>query len=350
MPSRNTRIFIAAWLLFWVLMVAVQLQEYVRSGGKQYWQPVLWETSAAVVMTLLLLAQRRLMRRFDRSLDSPVRWFSMQLAWLPLYWVCFTPVVYAIRHEAYALLNDHYVHPPWQQVFLYESVRLSLFVAIFVVLLFGVLSYQALLREKEQTLASDRLMREMDLHRLTQQIQPHFLFNALNTVSQLMHVDVNRADSTLAQLADVLRATLEMSEQHEATFAAELRLARAYAHLMSERFSERVDISWDIAPDTHDCKVPVMSLQPLLENIFKHTVEQRRQKTRISVVAGRVDGELVVRLEDDLGMLRPGEGKGIGLRNLRARLHTLHGDKASLTLTQLPPSGVLAEMRLPCAC
>lgn len=248
------------------------------------------------------------------------------------------------------MLGDQYLHSAWPQVLIYEAVRLSLFFTIFVVVLFGILSHQALLREKEQAELSNRLMREMQLHRLTQQIQPHFLFNALNTISQLMHVDVERADAILIQLADVLRATLEISEQHEASLEAELYLARAYARLMCERFAGRVDISWNIDPRSQNCKVPVMCLQPLLENIFKHTVERRREKTCISVVANCANGELVVHLDDDLGTIIPGDGKGIGLKNLRARLRALHGDRASLTLTQLSPVGVRAQLRLPCAC
>lgn len=350
MPSRIPRIFLVAWVLFWLLMITVQLQDYISSGRRQYWQPVLWESSSAFVLTIMLLVQRWLMFRYDYLLEHPRRWFLLQMAWLPLYWVLFTPLVYALRHGVYTLLDAHYSHGPWLQVFFNESVKISLFFTIFVVILFGILSYQALLREKEQALLADQLMRETQLHRLTQQIQPHFLFNALNTVSQLMHVDVEKADATLIQLADLLRATLEMSEQHETRLATELQLARAYARLMSERFADRVEINWDIDPGTNACMVPVMSLQPLLENIFKHTVEQRRHKTQISVVTRCENGKLLLRLDDDLGTLMPSDGKGIGLRNLRARLHTLHGDQASLTLTQLTPFGVRAEMSLPCAC
>jgi two-component system LytT family sensor kinase len=89
---------------------------------------------------------------------------------------------------------------------------------------------------------------------------------------------------------------------------------------------------------------------PLLENIFKHTVEWRRQKTSITVLARCENDRLLLRIEDDLGLLDPkeSEGQGIGLRNLCARLHALHGDQASQILTQLAPAGVRAEMSLPC--
>ncbi len=188
------------------------------------------------------------------------------------------------------------------------------------------------------------------MHRLAQQLQPHFLFNALNTVSALMHSDVERADATLARLAEVLRAALELGERPATALADELRLARGYADIMGERFADRVAVSWQVEARALACQVPVMSLQPLLENIFKHTVERRRGRTAIAVSAAVEGQHLLLRLDDDAGLLAPGPRPGIALDNLRQRLRALHGDQASLTLTQLSPAGVRTELRLPCGC
>jgi two-component system LytT family sensor kinase len=178
-----------------------------------------------------------------------------------------------------------------------------------------------------------------------------------------MHTDVDRADATLMQLADVLRATLEHSGQQQAPLATELRLLRGYAQLMGERYADRVRIAWHIDDTVLDCQVPLMSMQPLLENVFKHTVEQRRRETAITISAQRDGTDLLLRIEDDSGRLsedKPlatqaashaaSQGGGIGLRNLRERLAVLHGDAGSLRLEQREPAGVRAEMRLPCAC
>jgi LytS/YehU family sensor histidine kinase len=119
---------------------------------------------------------------------------------------------------------------------------------------------------------------------------------------------------------------------------------------MAERFTDRVAIDWRIDEDTLGCVVPVMSLQPLVENVFKHTVERRRQPTRITVSARRDANELVVAVEDDCGTLAPDAPAGIGISNLRERLAALHAGRARFSLTQLSPAGVCAEMRLPCAC
>jgi hypothetical protein len=349
-----------AWGLFWALMVAVAIQDFQRAHGHGLWQPVLWETSSAVVGTVLLLLLRHRLRRHDAALlPTPARWFGLQLLALPVFYALFVPITFGLRHGVYAVLGDVYRHDPWAEVFVYEGVKLLLFYSIFSVVLFGVLSYQALLKEKERAGEADRLLGQAQLQRLTQQMQPHFLFNALNTVSSLLHSDPGKADATLQQLADLLRATLDTGERQQVPLSDELRLARGYAQVMAERFVDRVALDWQIADAALACAVPVMSLQPLIENVFKHTVERRRQLTRIQVHAQCGGGRLVVRVQDDQGSLAAGAGAagatgngngGIGLANLRARLQVLHGEHASLALTALTPAGVCAELSLPCAC
>jgi len=349
MPANRIRTVIAiAWLLFWVLTVSVAIQDYQRNNGHALWQPVLWETSSMVVATFLLLLQRHFTLPYRHLLATPWRWLALQALWLPVYWLAFVPLAFGIRHAVYALAGAVYRHEPWPQTFVYESLKITVFVSLFTLIRFGILSYQELLEEKLRAEKSNALLRQAQLQRLTQQMQPHFLFNALNMVSSLMHSDVEKADATLIQLADVLRTTLDLSELHEAPLATELRLVRGYARVMEERYADRVAIDWRIDEAALACTVPVMSIQPLLENIFKHTVERRRQPTRITLSAMRDDAGLLVRLDDDSGALNPADTPGIGLKNLRERLSVLYGERASLTLAQLEPAGVRAEMRLPC--
>ncbi len=347
--NRRKLFFVLAVFLFWAMMVSVAIQDYARDEGSDYWQPVLWETSSFFATGLLLLIQHHFTRRHDHLINQPARWFTLQAMWLPLYWIGFVPIAFGIRHGVFALTGHVYEHEPWGETFLYESAKLTVFIILFYLIRFGILSYIALLEEKVRVEKANALLRQAQLQRLAQQMQPHFLFNALNTISSLMHTDVDKADATLIQLADVLRTTLDVSDLHEAPLATELRLAQGYARVMQERYADRVDISWHIEEDTLACVLPVMSIQPLLENIFKHTVEQRRQLTRITVSAMRTDGQLLVRLDDDTGSLADApSSSGIGLANLRERLSVLYGERATLTLTQLAPAGVRAEMSVPC--
>lgn len=358
--TRSKTAFVIAWLLFWVLMVLVAVEDYRRDGGSAYWQPVLWESSSACVATLLLLLQRRFGARYNHLVASPWRWFALQARMLPVYWLGFVPLAFGIRHAVYALLGASYEHEPWPQVFVYESLKITVFAGLFTVIGFGLLSYRELLAARLRAEQANALLREAQLQSLARQMQPHFLFNALNTISAQMHTDVARADATLVQLADLLRAALALGERPQATLEEELRLARAYAGVMEARFDGRAQVAWHIDDAVLGVLLPAMSVQPLLENVFKHTVERRRDPTRITVSAFRGssgrddDSGLVLRIEDDGGVLgTDGDGdarpvSGLGLANLRARLAGLHGAAASLTLTQLAPAGVRTELRLPC--
>jgi len=377
MPTpRRHLVFILAWLLFWSLQVVVAVQDFMRNEpGAALWKPILWESSSALVCTLLVLVQLRFSRADAGVLGSPRRWFARQARWLPLYWIAFVPLAFGIRHGVYALMDETYHHDPLPRLFLYESIKISIFAGLLTAIRFGVQSYRALLEQKLHAEQANALLRQAQLQHLAQQMQPHFLFNALNTISSLMHSDVDRADATLTRLADVLRATLDLGQRQQAPLAAELRLARAYAGVMAERFAGRVAIAWQVDDALLAAPVPVLSLQPLIENVFKHTVERRRGLTRIAVAAVRAQGALVLSVEDDAGSLGgddlgddsfgagsgPGTGSGhdagstndsspgIGLANLRERLAGLYGDGAALSLCARAGGGVRAEIRLPCA-
>lgn len=347
--TRISRVVLTAWILFWALMVTTAIQDFLRNDEGPLWHPVLWESSSAVVASVFMVIQRYYTRRYDALMAQPAKWFLIQLRWLPMYWIFFVPFAFGIRHAVYALAGDTYPHAPWLQVYIYEDVKMTIFVSIFAVINFGILSYQAMQEEKLRAEQAAGLLRNAQMQQLTQQMQPHFLFNALNTISSLMHTDVARADATLMRLAELLRGTLDAGGQQQVPLATELRLLRAYAELMGERFAGRVAISWQVdAAD--DCLVPVLSLQPLLENVFKHTVERRRGVVNITVCAHCADGRLGVIIEDDAGRLEHAAPGGIGLRNLRERLAVLHGDAAALSLEQRAPAGVRARLELPCTC
>ncbi len=368
MPKTRTIVSIA-WILFWILMISTSVQEYLRGHDHGVWKPVLWEATSALTGTMLLLLQRRYTRKYDAWVATPVRWFLRQLAWLPAYWILFVPIAFGMRHAVYGLMGEVYPHDSWARVYLYEDIKMTVFFSLFTAITFGILSFHAMLDERVRVERATASLRQAQLLRLSQQMQPHFLFNALNTISSLMHRDVARADSMLVQLSDVLRATLDVGERHLVPLQTELRIVRGYAALMGERFADRVSITWEIDDAALACEVPVMSLQPLLENVFKHTVERRRAPVAIHVSALRQQNTLLLCVQDNGGTLvqatasagaatsattasaadtaKPIAG-GISLSNLHERLAGLYAGRATLELRQLSPAGVLAEIRLPC--
>ncbi|MBY0572545.1 MAG: histidine kinase [Undibacterium sp.] len=338
---------IVVYFIMWTLGVAVEVKDYLHRGGTEIWRPIVWQLSSTVVVLGILYLQRAALGN-KVLLRTPRWWFWRLFRWLPLNCVVFVIVAFSIRHSVYALLGTNYIHEPWSEVLLYESIKLTIFFASFYVSLFGVHSYTIVLEERERVEQAQRLLQQAQIQRLTQQIQPHFLFNALNTISSLMYSNVKAADSALSQLSELLRGSLDLGEEVETTVEQELRLLRAYAALMQARFSDRVAFIWDVDEASLACKVPVMCLQAILENTFKHTVEQRSEMTRIAITARLTQAALELSVADDAGRLSHTVPlSGIGLANIRQRLAVMYGEGASLSIMDLPLAGVMTTIRLP---
>ena len=342
--------FAIAWLLFCALMLTVGVQDYLRQGGAELWKPMLWEGSSLLVASAIVLLQWGRVSRHDKLLAQPLRWFAASLGWLPLAAPVFVALVFGLRHGAYALMGKVYTHDPWPTVFRYETLKFSVFYLLFVAVFFGLRSHAALAAAGLRAEQEHRLAQSAQLLQLAQQIEPHFLFNALNTIASTVHTDPDLADSLLTRLAALLRAATDLARRPEAPLTDELTLLEAYAAIMRERFADRVSIAFDIDPATAACLVPTLLLQPLLENAFRHGVERRLQRTQLTVRARRAGDRLRLDVEDDAGTLATPVVYGTGLSNLQQRLHARHGGQARLTLQARPTSGVLARIELPCVC
>ncbi|MCW7538637.1 histidine kinase [Aquabacterium sp. A7-Y] len=342
--------FAFAWLGFVVLMVASGVQGELSEGGG-WLRPLVAEGSSMLMASALAVLQWRLSRRLDGLLAQPRRWFARVFVWLPLLAPAFVVSVYTLRHAVHALLGQTYRHPPWSEVLVYETMKFVLFYGLFTAVQFGLRSYLAWHAERLRAERLQALSSQAQLLQLTQQLQPHFLFNALNTVSSLIHSDPDLADALLVQLARLLRAASDVAHRPQQPLADELALLQAYAGIMGQRFPDRVSVRWQIDDAALACLVPTLGLQPLLENCFRHAVEPRRSATAIEVRARREGQGLTVEVRDDGGTLAQPVVFGVGLGNLQRRLAALHGERASLALRPADTGrGVTARVELPCAC
>jgi LytS/YehU family sensor histidine kinase len=327
------------------MMLAVEVQDYQRDGGQYYWQPVLWQMSSAFVISALLYALGPVLND-QQLMRTPRRWFARVLMWHPLVCVVFVVAVFAIRHVVYAAMGHQYQHESWDKVFLYETIKLSLFLSLFYVIFFGIQSYMLLVDEREKASEALAQLQKAQLQRLTQQMQPHFLFNALNTISSLMYSDLKAADTAISRLAELLRASLDLNQADTAPLQKEMEMLEAYAQLMSLRFIDRVLIRWQIAPETLPCLVPVLALQTLLENTFKHTVEKNSSLTTIEIQTYIEEHKLVLVVQDDRGALKNDTG-GVGLANLAQRLLSIYGVQAHLNIEARSEGGVRTSIDIP---
>jgi two-component system, LytTR family, sensor kinase len=203
------------------------------------------------------------------------------------------------------------------------------------------------LREIE-ALREARLHTEAQLHALKMELQPHFLFNTLNSVSALMLRDVKAANRMLVMLSDMLHDALANVRHQEVSLGEEVETLRQYVQIEQMRFEDRLRFEWNLDPDTLSARVPHLILQPLVENAIRHGIGSRTDSGRIEVTARRVDDRLELSVRDDgYGFHGVQPTPGLGLTNTRERLIQLYGDAHRFELTDAPGGGALVTIRLP---
>ncbi|MBN8923697.1 MAG: histidine kinase [Rhodanobacter sp.] len=343
---KSTAAFWALWVVFWLLMMGVAIEDQLRSPLAQWWEPILTEGSSALIATAWMWLAVRVRGRHARYLDRPLRWFASYLQWLPLVCVTWIVAVYAMRHGIYAAMGRSYEHSGWGFVIVYESLKLTYNAGLWLGVLFAIDSYGQWQLQWRRLLQTQKALAEAQLARLQGQLRPHFLFNALNTVSALMHTDVARADRLIAALGDLLRISLRSNEHEMTPLAEELRTLELYADIMHERFRDRVTLDWRIDPAVLDTPIPALLLQPLLENVFKHGVERAVTPVHILVGASCRNGALEIVVRNTGSVLAPEHRDGVGFRNCRERLGIIYGNAASL-LVRNEAGGVAAHVSLP---
>lgn len=196
---------------------------------------------------------------------------------------------------------------------------------------------------------AEATLAQTQLAALRAQLQPHFLFNALHTVVQLVPVDPGRAVEAAERVAGLLRTALD-EERNVVSLADEWAFVSSYLELEAIRFGERLRVSANIDPELLDVCVPTFALQTLVENAVRHGAAPRVAPTDIAVTASGTRTELVltVRNTGDVASARGAVGgTGSGLRRLRERLEVLHGESARLTYGHLAEGGFEAVLLLP---
>jgi hypothetical protein len=201
-------------------------------------------------------------------------------------------------------------------------------------------------RLKQSELA--RALQLAELRLLKSQLNPHFLFNALNTVRSLIADDPSGAQSAVTRLANTLRYTLRSRQDELVTFSQELDIVTDYLALESMRFEDRLRIERDVAADAASVSIPVMLLQTLVENAIKHGIAELPSGGLLRISAVVENEMLKVEIENPRPpALSPATGEGIGLRNARERLRLLFGTRATLDLDLSKPAVATARLRVP---
>ncbi|HYV97607.1 MAG TPA: histidine kinase [Gemmatimonadaceae bacterium] len=217
----------------------------------------------------------------------------------------------------------------------------------------GISSWSAAVRaanaERELAARSEALRMEAELRALRAQLNPHFLFNTLHTITSLVRTDQGRAETALHQLASLLRYVLAAQGERgdQVLLETEVRFVRSYLELERLRFGDRLRVEWNVSDDALECAVLSFTLQTLVENAVKHGVAPRAQGGTIRIEASTHGDRLSIAVGDD----GPGSAQplreGVGLGATRRRLEARFGHAATLRITTAPREGFETRVEMP---
>jgi two-component system, LytTR family, sensor kinase len=340
----------------WLLLSASALQAYRLGGGSHPWEPFLWEASSVIVIGVLALVLHRLVGRLRGH--SGLYQMAVHALALPLFSLLHIGGMFGLRFAVYALVGMDYHADPLPTLLVFEGAKDAVSYLSILLMSHGVWAAQAS-REREQELdRTRRELAELQLARLADQVQPHFLFNTLNLIASVMHEDVEQADRLLCQLADLLRHSLAAQAQTEHTLDEELALIAPFLALMQARFGpERLVVQIDADAAARACRLPSLLLLAPVENAVKHDVALHPGPVTVRVAGRREGATLVLEVHNQrpapshplttaTATANPASGLGMGLRNTRERLLARHGAQASVTLSS-SAQGSCLQLRLP---
>ena len=261
-------------------------------------------------------------------------------------------VVSGVLEWMLGMATGMYSREQFWEALLSECVETRLLAFLAIVALGWSARYFALYRHRHLHASElEASLAKSHLQVLKTQLQPHFLFNTLNTVAELVHTDPEAADQMITRLGRLLRLSLDHAGHQVVPLRQEADFLRVYMDIEQVRFRDRLQVVWDLAPDTLDAAVPTLLWQPVLENAIRHGVSPLMGRGRIVIVSHREADDLVLEIRDNGTGLPEGEvpREGVGLRNIRERVAQLYGHRARFTLRPNLGGGTIATLRLPFA-
>jgi hypothetical protein len=329
------------------------------AGHAKSWRAAFWQESVFwLSWTIISPAVFWLCQKLHRGEHTWKRYILGLLAGAAVAAVTQTTIAQSIR-AAYSWMGSRLSgsnqHPPsLLKVLPATAVKASSWnLLIFAAMVLGwhAATYYREMRDRQvQAAELESLLHEAQLQALRNQLNPHFLFNTLHSIAELVHENPPLAEQLILRLGELLRKVLASSVAQEVPLGEELDFIKAYIEIEQMRLGERLRVEWDIAPDLADAKVPALILQPLVENAIQHGIAPSDQPGTLVIRARRDDGFLHLQVRDSgPGLIADTDTRpdGIGLSNTEARLQRLYGAMQRFELTS--DNGLTVNLRVPLA-
>jgi two-component system, LytTR family, sensor kinase len=346
-------------LALWSLLVLFFSTRTEVRGEPFVWIPITWGQALKISLAqwTVWAGLAAIIIWFDRRLpvqkDALIRRFCFHVPLSVVFTVAFTYLNHASLFILDAprdasLLAGGLLGTAWRVIH-----RNTTFFYWVIVGTYIAVDYQNHLKNRVvKTAELERLLSESRLNVLRTQLQPHFLFNALNTISAHVEHEPKMARLMIERLGDLLRLSLDHIDQQEIRLDQELAFVEKYLQLQAMRFEDRLKVSMNLDPAALEALVPPFILQPLVENAVQHGASARSSQGTIAVDASRVNGQVRLSVRDNGPGLPAGwsveHNEGIGIANTRERLRHLYGeDDQHLEFSEEPGGGVRVDLSLP---
>ena len=338
------------YLLFMPLFGAyLGLNSYINIIRSTYipaWKPFLWEMSSVLVIGALVPLVVRFEDRFRIDSKARLRVLLAHLAGVCVFSVTHVIGIVLLRKLVYVLVGEHY---DFGNVLMQGFFEWQRDLIVYIIVLVGVVASREYRKRRARELRASQLQAELSearLRHLTAQIEPHFLFNSLNAISNRMHEDVAAADRMISQLSDLLRAAYQGDHEVIVPLERELGWLRSYAAMMAERFRGQLVFDIDIEPGLEMLKVPRLLLQPIVENALRHGLTDGHGCVRVDV---RRNGSRLKYTVSDDGSGFPDTPimRGTGISNISRRLELLFPGDHTLEFNTRQPCGAEVKVSFP---
>ena len=325
-----------------LLLFGYRFLDYAaRANRINFEVPLVEELTGAWAAALLYPLLVRFARRFPLTRGTILAAFPLHLGAMAAYSVLHTLMMWGSRTVLFPVLGlGPYDYGIMSMRFPMEFFNDVICYWVFVTIL-QLFDRQVRAAQLEGKLAETRLQN------LRLQLQPHFLFNALNTISAVMYEDPGKADAMISRLSDLLRNTLQESNAQEVRLDHEIQTLELYLDIMRRRFEEKLSVNVQVAPDVQEALVPQLLLQPLVENSIRHGIDPVTNAVSVTVTAARDGDEIRLQVRDSGRGIAAGYRKGTGLSNTAERLRQLYGPRHKLELENCEGGGLLVTVAVP---
>lgn len=338
-PLFRSRTALISYLAAWLPLGALFGFMLSLSGGLTWLESTAVSLPALIVLIVLALSPWYTCRTLPLQSTPPARLIATHF----LIAMCVSTAVVLVAKVSVAFFSAWL--PNLQQRF-HAAIPIAAFMVLLIYLLSVALHYTLLAVESSKQ--AEVLSREAELKALKAQVNPHFLFNSLNSISALTATDPSAAREMCIRLSDFLRSSLRLGERTSIPFSEELALTKTYLEVEQIRFGKKLRVRHDLDPACNDCEVPPLLVQPLIENAIKHGVATLVDGGEIAIRGRRVQNVVCIVIDNPFDPDAPEVRRnGFGLLSVRSRLHARYGNAGRLE-TEVNNNQYRVVLTLPC--